>query len=80
MAPLLFAAKGLRSAVCPPAGQARPTPPDAAQRSHLGLMASALQTRANGISPRLAHVSARLDAGGADVVQRSRFPAQNSDA
>ena len=80
MATLLFAAKWLRSAVCTPAGQARPTPPDGTQLSHLGLTASALQTMANEISMRLAHVSALLDAGGTDVVQRSRFPAQNWDA
>jgi HD-like signal output (HDOD) protein len=77
MATLLFAAKWLRSAVCTPAGQARPALPDPAQLSLLSLTPQALNGMATDIARRLAEVSSLLDSGAADVVERSRFPAQS---
>lgn len=77
MATLLFAAKWLRSAVCTPAGLARPAVPDAGQLSLLGLGAGALQAMAGEISTRLNAVSSLLDTGAGAPVERSGFPGQS---
>lgn len=77
MATLLFAAKWLRTAVCTPAGAARPPVPEAIQLSVLGLTPNTLQSMTTDISCRLNDVSTLLDTGTGEVVERSRFPAQS---
>lgn len=76
MACLLYAAKWLRSAVCAPAGMARPALPDASQLQLIGLTPSALSGMTAEIAQRLAEVSTLLEAKGSGTAERSRFPSQ----
>jgi len=75
MACLLHAAKWLRSAVCAPAGAARPPLPDATLLQPLALKPDALDGMVEGIATRLEEIGALLEEQAPEEPDVRQFPA-----